>query len=66
MESTGCVQHEGEHAHVHVEEACGHEFMRHEDHLDFEHAGHWHAKHADHWDEHPGPGDANRPDNAPG
>jgi hypothetical protein len=58
MEST-CTQHEGEHVHVHIEEACGHEYMSHEGHLDFEHAGHWHARHADHWDEHPGPDGAN-------
>jgi hypothetical protein len=59
MESEVCAQHEGEHPHVHAEEACGHEYIRHDGHVDYEHAGHWHAKHADHWDEHPGPEGAN-------
>lgn len=54
MESTACTQHEGDHPHAHVQEACGHESVRHGDHVDFEHDGHWHAKHGDHWDEHPG------------
>lgn len=47
-----CTQHEGEHGHVHAEEVCGHESIRHGDHLDYEHSGHWHAKHGGHWDEH--------------
>ncbi|MGH2428700.1 MAG: hypothetical protein ACRDGV_07425 [Candidatus Limnocylindria bacterium] len=54
METNGCEQHGGDHGHVHAEEVCGHESVRHGDHLDFEHEGHWHAKHGDHWDEHPG------------
>ena len=32
-----CTQHEGEHGHVHAEEVCGHESIRHGDHLDYEH-----------------------------
>ena len=55
MESEVHAQHDGEHVHVHVEEVCGHESVRHENHLDFEHSGHWHAKHGDHWDEHQTP-----------
>ena len=55
MESQVHTQHDGEHVHVHVEEVCGHESVRHENHFDFEHSGHWHAKHGDHWDEHQTP-----------
>ena len=47
-----CTPHEGDHGHVHAEEVCGHESIRHGDHLDFEHDGHWHTKHGGHWDEH--------------
>jgi len=55
METSACSQHDGDHGHIHAEETCGHESLRHGDHFDFEHDGHWHAKHGDHWDEHPGP-----------
>jgi zinc transport system permease protein len=55
METEACTRHQGDHGHVHAEESCGHEALRHRDHFDFEHEGHWHAKHGDHWDEHPGP-----------
>jgi len=47
-----CTPHEGDHGHVHAEEVCGHESIRHGDHRDYEHEGHWHAKHGGHWDEH--------------
>ena len=59
METNAHRQHEDDHGHVHAEETCGHESLRHGDHFDFEHDGHWHAKHGDHWDEHPGPEGAN-------
>jgi hypothetical protein len=55
METQDCTQHEGDHPHVHAEEVCGHESVRHGDHLDFEHGGHWHAKHNGHWDDHEAP-----------
>jgi hypothetical protein len=37
--------------HVHVN-GCGHERVRHEDHVDFVHGGHRHAPHGTHYDEH--------------
>ena len=33
-------------------EACGHETVQHDDHVDYVHDGHKHAQHADHYDEH--------------
>jgi zinc transport system permease protein len=46
------ADHAGEpHAHVHDEE-CGHQAVRHGDHVDYLHEGHRHAVHADHYDEH--------------
>ena len=59
MDTDAHRQHEDDHGHIHAEETCGDESLRHGDHFDFEHDGHWHAKHGDHWDEHPGPEDAN-------
>lgn len=43
------------HAEVHSHEhgpGCGHEAMRHGDHVDYLHDGHRHAPHDDHYDEH--------------
>ncbi|PZE76177.1 zinc transporter permease [Curtobacterium sp. MCBD17_034] len=36
----------------HHEDGCGHEAVRHEDHVDYVHEGHKHAEHGDHYDEH--------------
>ncbi|WP_460511477.1 zinc transporter permease [Frigoribacterium salinisoli] len=33
-------------------EACGHETVQHDDHVDYVHGDHKHAQHADHYDEH--------------
>ena len=46
------ADHAGEpHEHVH-DEQCGHQAVRHGDHVDYLHEGHRHAVHADHYDEH--------------
>jgi zinc transport system permease protein len=46
------ADHPGEpHEHLHGED-CGHEAVRHGDHVDYLHEGHRHAVHADHYDEH--------------
>jgi zinc transport system permease protein len=39
------------HDHLHGD-ACGHDAVRHGDHVDYLHEGHRHAEHADHYDEH--------------
>lgn len=39
------------HVHVHGED-CGHQAVRHGDHVDYVHGGHRHAMHDDHYDEH--------------
>ncbi|MEO5662681.1 MAG: metal ABC transporter permease [Nocardioides sp.] len=40
-----------EHAHVHGAD-CGHQAVRHGDHVDYVHDGHRHAPHGEHYDEH--------------
>jgi hypothetical protein len=42
--------HEG-HSHVHGP-GCGHQAVRHGDHVDYLHDGHLHSAHGDHFDEH--------------
>ncbi|MBO3143298.1 zinc transporter permease [Dermatophilus congolensis] len=37
--------------HKHGED-CGHEAVKHDDHVDYLHDGHKHAEHEDHYDEH--------------
>ena len=36
METGACTQHDGDHGHIHAEETCGHESLRHGD---IEHEG---------------------------
>ncbi|MBI9000383.1 zinc transporter permease [Corynebacterium sp. CCM 9185] len=38
------------HDHEHGEN-CGHEAVKHGDHVDYIHDGHRHHRHEDHWDE---------------
>jgi zinc transport system permease protein len=46
------ADHDGtEHDHLHGDD-CGHNAVRHGDHVDYLHEGHRHAVHADHYDEH--------------
>ncbi len=40
-----------DHVHEHSED-CGHQAVRHGDHIDYVHGGHRHAMHGDHYDEH--------------
>lgn len=45
-------QHDpSQHPHVHATD-CGHETVRHGDHVDYVHDGHRHAEHGEHYDEH--------------
>lgn len=44
-----CHIHEN-HPHVHGEN-CGHEAVKHGDHVDYLHYGHRHRAHEGHWDE---------------
>ena len=47
-------QHDpADHEHEHGP-ACGHEAVRHDDHVDYLHDGHRHAVHEEHYDEHGG------------
>lgn len=43
--------HDHEQVHTHGED-CGHDAVRHGDHVDYLHEGHRHAQHVDHYDEH--------------
>jgi zinc transport system permease protein len=46
------ADHQGAvHDHLHGDD-CGHDAVRHGDHVDYLHEGHRHAEHADHYDEH--------------
>lgn len=46
------AQHDAaDHSHEHGD-ACGHETVQHEDHVDYMHDGHRHASHEGHYDEH--------------
>ena len=45
-----CSTH-ANHDHTHVP-FCGHQGVKHGDHVDYVHDGHLHAAHGDHWDEH--------------
>lgn len=44
-----CAEHEAEHRHG---PGCGHEAVRHGDHIDYAVAGHLHHPHDDHCDDH--------------
>lgn len=45
-----CKKHEN-HDHVHGD-GCGHQAVKHGDHIDYLHDGHLHHQHEDHVDEH--------------
>lgn len=49
-----------EHAHEHGQ-TCGHQAIRHGDHVDYLHDGHLHHQHEDHFDEHVLPVDEANP-----
>jgi hypothetical protein len=53
MSSNAPTEHDvhNEHEHAHGPD-CGHEPVKHDDHVDYLHDGHKHAEHDGHWDEH--------------